>query len=98
MHARRALARGGSKRPAARAGGGAWAVRGRRVGGARAARGRRAGGARAVRGRRAGGLERPRAGPAAARARQARASERRFISSCVISRCSVFSALPGSDM
>ncbi len=31
-------------------------------------------------------------------ARQARASERRFISSCVISRCSVFSALPGSDM
>ncbi len=32
------------------------------------------------------------------RARQARTSERRFISSCVISRCSVFSALPGSDM
>lgn len=31
-------------------------------------------------------------------ARQARASERRFISSCVINRCSVFSALPGSDM
>lgn len=31
-------------------------------------------------------------------ARQARASERRFISSCVMSRCSVFSALPGSDM
>jgi len=31
-------------------------------------------------------------------ARQARTSERRFISSCVISRCSVFSALPGSDM
>lgn len=30
--------------------------------------------------------------------RQARASERRFISSCVIRRCSVFSALPGSDM
>ena len=28
---------------------------------------------------------------------QARTSERRFISSCVISRCRVFSALPGSD-
>ncbi len=78
MHARRALARGGSKRPAARAGGGAWAARGR----PRTA---------------SNGLERPRAGPAAG-ARQARASERRFISSCVISRCSVFSALPGSDM
>ncbi len=32
------------------------------------------------------------------RGRQARASERRFISSCVIRRCSVFSALPGNDM
>lgn len=68
MHARRALARGGSKRPAARAGGGAWAAP------SGPGRGRRP------------------------RARQARASERRFISSCVISRCSVFSALPGSDM
>lgn len=46
----------------------------------------------------AGGAARAaRTGPAPA-ARQARASERRFISSWVISRCSVFSALPGSDM
>ncbi len=43
-------------------------------------------------------LLRGRPGPAPPGARQARASERRFISSCVISRCSVFSALPGSDM
>lgn len=35
---------------------------------------------------------------AATAMRQARASERRFISSCVIRRCNVFSALPGSDM
>ncbi len=39
-----------------------------------------------------------RAARAGRRPRQARTSERRFISSCVISRCSVFSALPGSDM
>ncbi len=43
------------------------------------------------------GRRRLRVRPAPA-ARQARASERRFISSWVISRCSVFSALPGSDM
>lgn len=42
------------------------------------------------------GVKAARAG--AGSARQARASERRFISSCVIRRCSVFSALPGNDM
>lgn len=46
----------------------------------------------------AGGAARAARGGRPLEARQARASERRFISSCVISRCSVFSALPGSDM